>query len=256
MESRVLTSSELMDKIVGALREKTPLSVVSIGATESFVIAQYTILSEEEFMNHPEAKIANQGEKSGFFHRGVRFPNGKLRDEVVEAIRNADIVGYNTLIRSNDAGLLTERAFAAYGIKPKYIFESYLRRVFMFSQKEKFEQMLMGRKILLIGSPAQQAKHALNRNLRPQLGFDIVGTISIDEYEDLPEAKKQIDCREFDLCLLAAGTNAVILASYISTVHGKVAFDIGSGMNSFFTGEVYSDFWLENLIGLPNLLKM
>ncbi len=256
MESQVLTSSELMDKIVGALRRNAPLSVVSVGATESFVIAQYTILSEEEFMNHPEAKIANQGEKLGFLHRGVRFPNMKLRDEVVEAIRNADIVGYNTLIRSNDAGLLTERAFVAYGIKPKYIFESYLRRVFMFSQQKKFEQMIMGRKILLIGSPAEQAMRALNHNLRAQLCFEIVGTIKIDAYEDIPEAKKQIDSYEFDLCLIAAGTNAVILASYISTVRGKVAFDIGSGMNSFFTEEVCSDFWLENLIGLDNLMKM
>jgi hypothetical protein len=256
MANTVLNSSQLMDQILMALDEKRPLSVVSVGATETFVMAQYTVLSEEEFMNHPEARVANRGEKTGFYHRGVRFPNIKLRDDTVEAVRTADIVGYNTRVRLEDAGPLTEKVFQAYGIDPLFLFDSYIRRVFMFSQRGKFEEMLKGRRILLVGSPAESAKTALETSLQDRLGFEIVGTVRVDEYEEVPEARKQIDSHAFDLCLLAAGTNAVILASYIAKTHGKVAFDIGSGMQSFITGEVYSDFWLEHLIGLDNLMQM
>ncbi|TJY44267.1 hypothetical protein E5161_02445 [Cohnella pontilimi] len=251
-----LTSSELMDHVLKALNNREPLSVVSVGATESYVMAQYTVLSEEEFMSNAEAEIANLGEKRGFAHRGVRFPNVRTRDDAVEAVRKADIVGYNTLVRWPNAGLLTERVFEAYDIKPKWIFDSYLRRVMMFSQKDKFEEMLRNRRLLLVGALADDAAEALNRNLRDRLGFTIAGTIQVDEYEEIPDAKRQIQSCEFDLCLLAAGTNALILASYISSELGKVALDLGSGMNSLITGQVFTDPWLDSVIGLDNLMKM
>lgn len=252
----LLNSAQLMDRVLHALDQKQPLSVISVGATESFVMAQYSVLSEDEFLNHPEAKIANQKAKEGFLHRGVTFPNIQLRDEVVGAVRNADIVGYNTRVTFRDAGGMTLEVFNAYNITPPAIFEAYLRRTVMFSQQAKFHDMLKGRKIVLVGAPAEQAKVALNRDLRDQLHFDIVATLPIEGYEQVPEVKKQLDALNYDLCLLAAGTNAILLATYIAQIHGKVAFDIGSGMNSLHTGEVYSDYWLEHLIGLDNLMKM
>lgn len=253
---RVLNSKALLRKIIKALDEETPLSVVNIGATESYVMAQYTVLSEEEFMDHPEAHVANRGEKSGFFHRGIRFPNIQARDDAVEGLRKADIVGYNTLVRTMDGGLMTEKVFEAYGIQPRYIFEGYLRRVIMFSQKKLFHEMLRDREILLIGSKAEEARKALNRRLKKKLDFDIVGAIPIYEYEDVPEVKRQIDKHEFDLCLLAAGTSAVILAPYIAETHGKVAFDIGFGMESLITGKFFKDQWMTDLIGIDKLMKM
>ena len=65
----LMNSTQIMDRILAALQQKQPLSVISVGATESFVMAQYTVLSEEEFLQHPEAKIANQRVKEGFLHR-------------------------------------------------------------------------------------------------------------------------------------------------------------------------------------------
>lgn len=251
-----LTSSMLMEKILKALEKKEPLSVISVGATESFVMAQYTVLSEDEFMNHPEAHVANLGVKSGFQHRGVRFPNIKLRDEVVDSVRKADIIGYNTIVKTMDAGLLTEQVFDAYHIKPSYIFEANLRRVLMFSQKSKFEEMLRNKNILLISSVADKAKEGLNKTLKDKLNFNIVGSISIFEYEDVPRVKKEISDYNFDLALIAAGTNAIILATHIAEEYGKVAIDLGSGMNSLYTDEIVTDEWLNDIIGLENIMKM
>ncbi|MED0963328.1 GT-D fold domain-containing glycosyltransferase [Bacillus paramycoides] len=254
--SVILTSSMLMDKILKALEKKEPLSVISVGATETFVMSQYTVLSEEEFMNHPEAYVANLGVKSGFQHRGVRFPNKKLRDEVLDAVRKADIVSWNTIVKTMDAGRLTEKVFDAYNIKPSYIFEANLRRVIMFSQKNKFEEMLRNKNILLISSVADKAKEGLNKTLKDKLNFNIVGTISIFEYEDVPKVKEEISNYNFDLALIAAGTNAIILATHIAEEYGKVAIDLGSGMTSLYTEEIVTDEWITDIIGLENIMKM
>jgi len=249
-----LDSAQLMDKILQALDEHKPLSVVSVGATEAFVMAQYTIYSEEEFMGHREAFNANLGERSGFFHRGVSFPNRQARDDAVEAARKADIVGYNTIVR--EARDLAEQVFHAHNIHLHYIFEANIRRVFMFSQPQKFYTMLRNRKIFLIGSLAPDARHSLNLKLKDRLNFDIVGAIPIYAYEEIPLVKEEIKNYDFDLCILAAGTNALILAPYIAETYQKVAFDIGWGMQSLITGEVVHDMWIDEVIGLENLLQM
>ncbi|MEN6324667.1 MAG: GT-D fold domain-containing glycosyltransferase [Syntrophomonas sp.] len=250
----LLNSAQLMDKILLSLEKQQPLSVISLGATEAFVMAQYTIYSEEEFMNHPEAKVANQGKQSGFLHRGIRFPNVKARDEAVEAVRNADLVGCNTLVEP--AWALTAKVLQTYNLQPQYMFEANLRRVLMFSQKEKFAAMMAGRKILLIGSQAPLAKKVLEAESKNKLGFDIVGAISIFEYEEINRVKHEIEQYQFDLCLLAAGTNALILAPYIAASCGKVAFDIGWGIQSLITGEIVMDQWLTYIIGIDRIMHM
>ena len=254
--SKVIGSRRLLNKIIRALERGRPYSVVNVGATETFVMAQYEVLSEEQFMNHDEARVANWGVRSGFYHRGIRFPNIDARDQAVQAVRNANIVGYNTVIRTMDGGLMTEKVFAAYGIEPKFVFEGYLRRIIMFSQRKKFKQMLAGRRIVLVSSVAEEARAGLNKRWKKKLGFEVVGAIPIWSYEEIEDVKKQIDQYEFDLCLLGAGTNALILADYVKRKHGKVAFDIGFGMHSLFTGSVYEDDWLRDIIGIENAMKM
>lgn len=249
-----ISSAQLMDRIIYALEHKEPLSIVSVGQTEAFVMAQYTIYSEEEFMSHREAYNANRGERSGFFHRGIRFPNMQARDDTVEAVKKADIIGYNTMVEP--ARSFTKQVCAAYDISPAFVFEANIRRVFMYSQQEKFEESLRGRKILLIGSLASQAEAVLNSKLKEKLGFQIAGALSIYEYEEIPRVKEEVASCDFDLCFIAAGVNAVILASHIADKFGKVAFDIGWGMQSLITGKITTDSWVMNHLGIENLFRM
>lgn len=243
-----------MDKILQALDQKKALSVVSLGATEAFTIAQYVIFSHQQLLDHPETAVANQGIRRGFYHRGIRFPNIDARNEAAVAAAKADIIAYNTIVE--EARVLAEKVLAVYNITPPYIFEANLRRVIMISQKEKFNQMLKGRKILLIGSRAAEAKLALEQSLKAELGFNIIETIKIYEYEDIPRVKQQLKGLDFDLCLLSAGVNAFILAPYIAETYGKVAFDIGSGLETLITGQIVEDEWLSNIIGIDKLLQM
>lgn len=249
-----LDSSQLMNKIIEALDRQKPLAVVSVGQTEAFVMAQYAVFSEKEFMNHREAYNANRGEREGFFHRGIRFPNRAARNETIEAVKKADIVGYNTIVEP--ARSFTEKVFQVHGINPRYTFEANIRRVAMFSQKAKFEEMIGKRRILLVSSLASAAKKAIDDRYGTRLGTTTCSPISIYEHEEVPRVKEAIARQAFDLCLLAAGVNAVILASFIAESLGKVAFDIGWGMQGLIQRRITSDAWVSRHIGIENLFKM
>lgn len=255
LRSVLLNSGQLMDRILYSLDRRIPCSVVSVGQTEAFVMAQYTLFSEEEILRHAEARRANRGNKKGFNHRGIRFPNVRARNETIQAVRNAHIVGYNTIVKTGRE--LADKVFRVYRLKPKFVFEANIRRVIMFSQQKKFREMLKGRKILLISSLAKEAKQSLERKWQKELCFDIVDAIPIYEYEEIPNVKKRIlHQRDFDLCLLAAGVNAVILSSFIANTCKRVAFDIGWGMKSLITGKVVEDMWLVSRIGLDRIMRM
>ncbi len=190
-------------------------------------------------------------------HRGIRFPNFVARDALVEALREVDILGCNLLINTPDAAQITKRVMKYYKIAPQYIFEAYIRRVIMFSQKQKFEQMLQDKKILLICGYADEVAAALNKNLKKSLNFEIVGAIKIHEFEEIPRVKQEINVLDFDLALLAAGLNAIILAAYIAKFKGKVAFDIGQGMESLITGQIVDEYnFLNKSIGIVNLFDL
>jgi hypothetical protein len=234
VEPEVLGSKQLMKKILKALESKEPLSVISIGATESYVMAQYTVLSEEQFMNHKEAISTNSGQKL----RGFQFPNVNLRDQMVKAAREADIIGYNMHLRSMKAGLMTEMVFKAYDINPDLVFEALIRRVIFFSQKKMFKEMLRNRRTVLIGNIAHETKGALISRWGRKFSFEIADCIPMRSFNEMDMVKKTLDRTKYDLCLMCAGVNSVILGPYIAKKHGKVAFDLGQGMTSLITNEV------------------
>ena len=255
--TQMLTSGEVLDKISFALKNKIPYSVISVGKTEAFVMAQYHLLSEAEFMRDSEVTIAHAGIKRGHDHRGIVFPNTYARDMAIEAVKVSDIVGYNTILWENDDGEFTEKVFDTLDIWRKYCFEAYTRRVVMFSQREKFNKMLEGKKLLIVCGYADEVKEALNSSLKAELNFEVVRSVTVNQFEDIPRAKDEIANYDFDLALLAAGTNAIILAGYIKEILGKVAFDLGHGMESLARGYFFDeDDFLKEYVGLDKLMGM
>lgn len=255
MTSIELNTGQVMDQILYALDRQLPFSVISVGVTETHVLAQYEVYSEDQFLNHPEAYVANHSTVTrGHTHRGIRFPNIEARNASLEAVRSADIVGIN--IRVSRAGEFTRQVFDVYGIVPRYVFEAYTRRVIMISQQGKFHDMLRNRRIIIVCSYADEVKNALENTLKAELNLQITGAINIEQYEDIPRVKREIKDCEFDLCLLAAGINAVILAPYIARELGKVALDLGQGMETIITGKIEGEAWLSGQIELAELMGM
>lgn len=250
MKAKVLNSGELMDRIIRALDEKTPLSVISVGSTESCVMAQYKVLSEKRFMRHREAVATNSEDRRGF-----TFPNVRLRDQMVTAVKRADIVGYNIALRHTYAGDMVKEVFHAYGIQPRFVFDALIRRIIPLNQKVKFKRMLRNRTIVLIGSNANEVKEALELRWSKRFPFEIAACINMRSYDEMKEVKRRLGRIEFDLALLTAGVNAVILASYIATKYGKVAFDLGQGMNTLITKQVVETGFVRR-VGLKKLMNM
>lgn len=253
-QPEILNSSALIERISSCLNKETPLSVVSVGATEAFVMAQNVLFSEDEILHHPEARVANWNIQKGHYHRGLRFPNLAARDAAARAARQADIIGYNTIVYS--ARQLAERVLSVHNIDPPAVFEAHLRRVIMFSQKDKFIGMLKDKKLLLVGAPAPDIKRKIEIRYLHAYNCQIIGAISIYDFQEINRVKEEIAQYEFDLCFLAAGTNALILAPYVAKHLGKVAFDIGHGMTSLATQKPVLDDWLVRVIGLDNIMKM
>lgn len=257
LRTQMLTSGEVLDKVSFALKNKIPYSVISVGATESFVMAQYHLLSEAEIMSNPEVKTALARIRRGHYHRGIVFPNTDARDMAIDAVNVSDIVGYNTILWEKDAGEFTEKVFDTLDIWRKYCFEAYTRRVIMFSQREKFRKMLEGKKLLIVCGYAEEVMEALNNSLKAELNFEVVGSVNVNQFEDIPRAKDEIANYDFDLALLAAGTNAIILAGYIKEMLGKVAFDLGHGMESLARGYFFDEGdFLKKYVGLDKLMGM
>lgn len=251
MEPEVLGSKQLMKKILTALESKEPLSVISIGSTESYVMAQYKLLTEEQFMNHKEAITTNSGKKL----RGFQFPNIKLRDQMVAGAREADIIGYNMHLREMKAGLMTEMVFKAYDINPNLVFEALVRRVIVFSQKQRFKEMLRKRRTVLIGNIAYETKGALISRWGRQFPFEIAECIPMRSFDEMDMVKKTLDRTKYDLCLMCAGVNSVILGPYIAKKHGKVAFDLGQGMESLITHKI-KNIGFVNRVGIDKLKSL
>ncbi len=253
VESKLIGSGQLMDLVIDDLDCRAPFSVISVGVTEAFAMAQYHILKEEDFLRHKEVWVAQQGQQRGFDHRGIRFPNTEARDMAIAAVRLADAVGYNLFLIEDD---LTREVFRYFELTPQYIFESHIRRVIMFSQEEKFKQMLAKRRLAIACSYADEVKAALERKWGEELGFEVTGAISIAEFEDIPQVRTDLAKLDFDLCLIAAGINAVILAPYIAREYGKVAFDLGLGMESLISGKVEYVPYLQRYIRLEDLMDL
>ena len=64
------------------------------------------------------------------------------------------------------------------------------------------------------------------RDLPPK----IIGTVNFQHYDEIPTILKKVGKYQFDLALISAGVNAVILAPAIAKRYNKVAVDFGKTM--------------------------
>ena len=127
-----------MDKVLFALKNKIPYAVISVGATEAFVMAQYHILSEEEILNSKETLVANMQYSRGHEHRGITIPNIEARDLAIDAVRVCDIVGYNIICYKDDSGEFTEKVFERYDIWRSIILKPIFGELSCFHKRKNF----------------------------------------------------------------------------------------------------------------------
>lgn len=225
----------VLTKIKYALDNQQPFSMVRIGDGENIVMAQKSVWRLSSVLREPWAKKANRGQK------GVRLPNLKLRDQMVQSIKKADIVGIlppgdrRTYAPGRLKRPLTNKIFRYYRLKPRYTCDAVVNR--FFAGRKEFWDVLRGRRVLLVTRHAERLKKVLQS--KPYM-MDIAGTIVFTNNNQMSHALQQVNEMKdnFDVALISCGVNTVVLAPEIALSTGKVAIDFGKGHHAVFKNKI------------------
>ena len=226
-DEKLLTELEVLRRIHRALRQKKPFSLVRIGDGENIVLAQGKFLSNQELEQTYWVRDSRAGKK------GVDLPNLTLRDQMLKGIKAADIVGICR--QQNDEvsaptrfkRVLTNKIFDYYGLEPRALCYVFCNRK-MVSYRYFWRIIHQYRTLLISKWAADYAKLITSKyaDLPPW----IVGAIPFEHYKQTPTVLKKVGKYDFDLALISAGVNAVILAPAIAERYKKVAVDFGKTM--------------------------
>ncbi|WP_134699050.1 GT-D fold domain-containing glycosyltransferase [Ammoniphilus sp. YIM 78166] len=226
-DEQFLTVCQVLKMIQNAMDQKIPFSLVRVGDGENLILAQESVMPIKEVLKKKWAKKANRGEK------GVYLPNLTLRNQMVEAIKKADVVGIPFLTNDpikaehNIKRPLTEAAFDYYSIHPRHVCHTFVNRV--LAQKREFWNLLKGKRVLLVGGWAEQVRKILM--LEPY-GLDNILTIPFFHNKEMETTIHNISklSNQFDIALVSCGVNAVVLSQHIAEKTGKVAIDFGKNL--------------------------
>ena len=227
-DEKLLSELEVLRRIHKALRHKKPFSLVRIGDGENIVLAQGKFLTNQEIR---QSYWVQQGLRTG--GKGVELPNLTLRNRMLNGIKEADIVGICR--RHNDEvaapprfkRVLTNKIFDYYRLRPPALCYVFCNRKMVAYRY--FWKILHRYRTLLISKWADQYARRIKdkyTSLPPQ----IAGTIDFQHYDQIPTVLKMVGKFDFDLALISAGVNAVILAPAIAKRYRKVAIDFGKTM--------------------------
>lgn len=227
-DKNLLSELEVLRQIHKALRQKKPFSLVRIGDGENIVLAQGKFLTNKEL---ERTYWVRQGHRTG--GKGVDLPNITLRDRMLKGIRQANIVGICRLHNDEVAAptkfkrLLTNKIFDYYNVRPPKLCYVFCNRK-MVSYRYFWKIIHQYRTLLISKWADPYAKEIIGKY--PSLPPQIVGTINFKHYDQIPSVLKKVGKYDFDLVLISAGVNAVILAPAIAKRYGKVAIDFGKTM--------------------------
>lgn len=227
-DRQLISTVKILKLIQIALKQKKPFSLVRIGDGENIVLAQNILLSPKEVLNTYWVKQSDTGRG-----KGVTLPNLNLRNKMVKAIRRADLVGIcrqkndEVSVPSKYKRELTNKLFEHYHLKPSNLCYVFVNRK-MVSHR-LFWEIIHSYRTLLISKWAKAYADKITceyAHLKPR----IAGCIDFTHYTQIPNLLDQIGKYRFDLALVSAGVNSVLLAPAIAERYGKVALDFGKTM--------------------------
>ncbi|MDQ1912285.1 GT-D fold domain-containing glycosyltransferase [Paenibacillus sp. GD4] len=220
-----LKTVEVIARIKAAMEEKRPFSLVRVGDGENLCLAQYKIWPIRKVLATRWAQLSRTTNL-----KGVRLPNTRLRDQMIAAIKKADLVGIphkqnkEILAKQSHLRPLTDACFAKYNIKPKDLCHTFVNRHMV--EYQEFWEMLRGKKVVFISRWAKDFKKLVNEKYNV---YDIkfIKAIKMSHYQEIPKVMAQMKSVQCDIVLISAGVNAVILAQKLAEEQGRVAIDFG-----------------------------
>lgn len=218
----LLSVDQVGERILQALEERSPLSIVRLGDGELLALAQETVMTIDQ--------VRQEG---GFLaYAGIHVPDLAVRDRLLEAVKRAGIVGIPVL-RQRNYQPLAAAVFQAYGIDFRE--REYTDSLVNYSlfKTGYLQRMMQGRRVLIIGNMAERLAAVLSAQ-----GVAVAGIISpVHGTHDADRVAMLAQQFDFDLALVSAGISAVLITEEIARVMGKVALDFGHMADSLIKGE-------------------
>lgn len=218
----LLNPQELGSRLLHALDAREPMSVVRLGDGELFTLAQGVVLSIEQ--------VKREG--SFLDYAGVNVPDFAARDRLVDAVRQATVVGIPKL-RMRNFQPLAFAVFRAHGIDYRSLTLTDSLINYYLYHSGYLSRILGGRRVLLIGNLAEPLARYMEAS-----GVSVAGAIApVHGVDDVSRVMGEVAGRDFDIALVAAGIAAVLIAQRIASELGKVAIDFGHLANAMVKGE-------------------
>lgn len=209
---------EVIEQIRYSLDRKTGFSLVRVGDGENVVMAQGLVYSEES--------IRNIGWTNNEDYTGIVLPNYEAIGMLIAGVKNASVVGVLHQTGAFEWRALTERVFSAYDVRPHQLCYAGIN-LFMPNNPHIID-LIRNHRVLLIGKAAP----AFGDMIYQKFNTVAVGSIIINNFFDISRVLCQATNFNYEIALIAAGSNAVILAPLLAQL-GKVAIDFGSAMNTY-----------------------
>lgn len=212
----ILFPPAVFKEIDSAIRERRPYSFVRLGDGELLTLAQHAVLPEQEIR-----RVAPYLPSAG-----VNIPDLEARDQLIQAVKNASLVGVPTS-RLPYFQPLFVRVAQAYGIDIASLRLTTSTMNVSLDDHGFLTKLMENRKVLVIGNAARPLAEALRAR-----GIHIVGAVSpVNGVKDAARVTSEAAKEDFDLALVAAGVAAVLICTRLAALTGKAAIDIGSHAN-------------------------
>ncbi|GBF77513.1 hypothetical protein PA598K_06067 [Paenibacillus sp. 598K] len=221
-KQHLLNAREVTSRLLQAMDEGRPLSVVRLGDGELLTMAQGTVMSDQQLL------------REGHFlpYAGIQLPDLEARDQLVAAVCRADIVGIPKL-RLPNYQPLAFAVFRAYGIDYRQLQLTISTINYTIYLEGCLPQLLQGRRVLLVGNTAPSLASVLESR-----GYVVAGVIApVAGMHDIPRVMAEIHGHHFDIALVGAGIPAVVIAQRIATELGRTAIDFGHLADALIKGE-------------------
>ena len=174
---KLLGAADVGQRIEYAMNSNSPLSVVRLGDGELITLAQEVMMDEE------------QVRRDGYFlsYAGVHIPDLAARDQLLEAIKKATIVGIPILRMANFQPFAFS-VFKAHGIDYRHLQLTSSTINYSLYLESYLSRILVHRKVLLVGDTAPElAQILLNSGIR------VIGTVApVNGMQDIPRVMNEI----------------------------------------------------------------
>ncbi len=218
VEQKLLSPNEVMEKIEEAYIKKQKLSVVRLGDGEALTLAQSIVMPFSEIQKREFLPYA-----------GLQVPNLKARDELLEAIKKADIVGV-AMNELEDFTPLLNKCFHAHKIDVEEMTLTNACINYFLLENDMLKNFLLKNpniRVLLVGNATPYLLPIFNR-----VNIKVAGLIKpVKGVKDWQRVTQLAGKYRFDIALVSAGIAAVMICEEIAKKTNKIAIDFGHATN-------------------------